>query len=100
MPRLIEQAGSDLPSRLTLRLADVLVVRASGGHVRSGDAVELLGAYVPATLTNDAEIISPASAPNTVLFVARREGTSRIAIVLGDPWHTTRTRDVDVTVVG
>jgi hypothetical protein len=100
MGRLIEiQAGQNIPPRLTIHVGDVLLCGATGGHVRSGsDVVELLGAFVPGVLGDHGQILSPAGAPNTVLFVARGPGRATIDMITGDPWSTPQTAVLDITV--
>jgi hypothetical protein len=48
----------------------------------------------------NAEVVSPMSPPNVVLFFARAPGDARVDIVTGDPWHghgtTTTALDVHV----
>jgi hypothetical protein len=101
MGRLIEipPSAQGFPSSLTVEVGDVLVFGATGGQVRSGgDAVEVLGALLTAVLGDDGRILSPSGAPNTVLFLARRCGRARIDVVTGDPWRTSQTIMLDLTV--
>jgi hypothetical protein len=100
MGRLIEvQNVQSVPLRLALQAGDVLLFNATGGHVLSGtDAVEMIGAFVPTTLVDNGQILTPMSAPNTVLFRAVRPGRAMIDVVTGDPWHAPQTRTVDITV--
>src|ERR687889_330858 len=90
MGRLIEvQHAQDLPTRLTIRVGDVLIFGATGGHVRSGaEVVEILGPFVRGVVGNNGQIISPMGAPNRVLFFARHPGRAMIDVVTGDPWHS------------
>lgn len=100
MARLIEvQDARALPSRLTLRVGDLLTCGASGGHVRSGAGiVEMLGPFLPGVLTESGEALSPEGAPNTVLFLARRPGQAEIDVVTGDPWRAPRAIPLQITV--
>ena len=100
MGRLIDvQPARDLPKNLTIRVGDVLVFGATGGHVRSGaEVVEILGPFLPGVLGDDGRILSPAGAPNAVLFLARRPGRATIDVVTGDPWHAPQTAPLDITV--
>jgi hypothetical protein len=100
MGRLIEvQHAQDLPTRLTIRVGDVLVFGATGGHVRSGaEVVEILGPFLPGILGDDGQILSPMGAPNAVLFLARRPGRATIDVVTGDPWHAPKTTALGITV--
>jgi len=100
MGRLIEvQYAQGLPPRLTLQVGDVLVCRATGGHVQSGaDVVEILGPFVPGIMGDNGQILSPMGAPNAVLFLARRPGRATIDVVTGDPWRAPQTTTLDLTV--
>jgi hypothetical protein len=100
MARLIEvQDARTCPSPLTVSLGDILLFRATGGRVRSGDdVVELVGTFLSAVLGDDGTILTPIGPPNTVLFRARRPGRARIDAVTGDPFHTPQTTTLDITV--
>jgi hypothetical protein len=101
MSRLIKiQPGlAALPPALTVQVRDVLVFAATGGHVRSGqNVVELLGAFVTGVLGDDGQILSPAGAPNAVLFLARQPGRAMIDVVTGDPWHASKSTTLEITV--
>jgi hypothetical protein len=100
MGRLIEvQHAQDLPTSLTIRVGDVLVFGATGGHVYSGaEVVEILGPFLPGVLGDNGQILSPMGAPNAVLFLARRTGRATIDVVTGDPWHAPKTTTLDITV--
>lgn len=100
MARLIEvQDARTCPSPLTVYLGDMLLFRATGGRVRSGDdVVELLGPFLSAVLGDDGTILTPIGPPNMVLFRARRPGRARIDAVTGDPFHTSQTTTLDITV--
>src|SRR5437016_2046275 len=100
MPRLIEVQDPRLcTAPLTLHAGDVLLVRAAGGRVRSGDnVVEMLGPFVPAVVGDDANILTPMGPPNVVLFRARGPGRALIEVVTGDPFQVTRTSALTITV--
>jgi hypothetical protein len=100
MARLIEvQDARACPARLAIRVDDVLVFAATGGHVRSGtDAVEMLGAFVPGVLGTHGEVLSPAGAPSSVLFRARRAGKAVIDVVTGDPWRAPHATVVELII--
>lgn len=99
MSRLIEiPPAQQLPQVLTVGTGDVLRFDASGGHLRAGDAVELLGSFVGALLGTDGTVLTPAGAPNVVLFRARAPGRAEIDVVTGDPWRSPVTRTLTVTV--
>ena len=102
MSRLIEvQDPRACPRRLTLRVGDVLAFAATGGRVRrGGEAVELLGPFLPAVLAAGGEVLSPAGAPSAVLFRARGVGDSTIDVMTGDPWGASRATTLDVRVEG
>lgn len=99
MSRIIEiRPGSEpVPAQLTVAPGDVLRFTASGGHVRTGSAVHLVGIFVPALVGTDGRVLAPMGAPNTVLFHALTPGRAEIDVVTGDPWHEPAT--VDLTVV-
>ena len=100
MARLIEAppAGS-LPPPFSMRVGDVLLCNATGGHVLAGaDAIEMLGAFVPATLADSGEVLSAMGAPGTVLFRARSPGRATIDVVTGDPFGATQATRLEVIV--
>lgn len=98
--RLIDLRPSDqqLPANLTVAIGDVLKFSASGGHVREGQAVELLGSFSSAAVGTDGSVLAPAGAPNVVLFVAARPGRATIDVVSGDPFHSPRPVTMTVLV--
>jgi hypothetical protein len=100
MGRLIEvRHVQECPRFLRLRSGDLLAFSATGGRIRSGEGVlEMLGAFLPAVIAPDREVLSPAGAPNTVMFLARRAGRSTMDVVTGDPWRAARTTTFDVLV--
>ena len=93
MGRLIEvQDAQACPSPLTVHQGDVLLVRATGGHVRfGGDVVEMWGPFLPAVLGDNGDILTPMGTPNTLLFRVRRPGRAMIDVVTGDLWHAPQT---------
>jgi hypothetical protein len=100
MGRMIEvQRAQNLPTRLTIRVGDVLIFGATGGHVYSGaEVVEILGPFIRGVLGDNGRIVSPMGAPNRVLFLARHPGRARIGLVTGDPWRTPKTTALHITV--
>jgi len=100
MGQLIEvQHAQDLPTRLTLTVGDVLIFRATGGHVHSGaEVVEILGPFVRGVVGDNGQIISPMGAPNRILFLARHPGQATIDVVTGDPWRAPDTTALILTV--
>jgi hypothetical protein len=94
----IEHVGEGSPT-LTVHVGDVLLFKATGGHVQSGDdVVEMLGAFLPAIQGDNGNILTPMGAPNTVLFRALRPGRASIDVVTGDPWHAPQTTTLGITV--
>lgn len=100
MARLIEvQDVQTCPSLLPVDMGDVLLFHATGGQVRSGaDVVELVGTLLSAVVGNNGTIVTPAGAPNTVLFRAQRPGRAIIDVVTGDPWRAPQTTTLHITV--
>jgi hypothetical protein len=100
MARLIDiQRGQPLPASLTVRVGDVLMFEATGGHVHSGsDLVEILGPFVPGVVGDNGEILSPMGAPNAVLFLLHGPGRASIDVVTGDPWSASQTMMLELTV--
>jgi hypothetical protein len=100
MGRLIEvETARGIPSSLALQMGDVLLFKATGGHVQSGeDVVEMLGVFLLATLGDNDKILTPMGAPNTILFRALRPGRATIDVVTGDPWHASQMTALGITV--
>jgi len=65
----------------------MLSFSASGGQVRDGSAVELVGVFVSAVLATDGRVLSPEGPPGTVLFRALRSGRSTLSVGTGDPFR-------------
>jgi hypothetical protein len=86
MARLIEVLNVALcRSPLIIRVGDALLFHGLGGHVRSGgDAIEMLGPFVQATVGENGTVLTPSGPPNTVVFRARRTGTAAIDVVTGN----------------
>jgi hypothetical protein len=100
MARLIEvQDVRVCPSPLTVSLGDILLFRAAGGRVLSGDdVIELLGQFLQALVGDDGKILTPMGSPNTVLLRARRPGRALINVITGDPFHSPQTTVLGITV--
>jgi hypothetical protein len=100
LARLVEVQGTrECPSSLVVRPGELLLFWAAGGHVRSGhDVVELLGAFVTATVGDNGEILEPMGPPNAVVMRAKAPGRALIDVVTGDPFHAPITRVFGVTV--
>jgi hypothetical protein len=86
-----------VPTELTVATGDVLSFAASGGRVREGEGVELLGVFSSAAVGLDGNVLAPAGAPNMVLFRASRPGQATLDVMAGDPFHSPQT--VTLTVV-
>ena len=101
MAQLIEiDDVNALPSPLTIRIGDVLLVRASGGNIVTGEAsIERLGPFITGLPLSDSnEILSPMGSPNTLMFVARSAGFATIEVATGDPYFNPQFTRVDVQV--
>lgn len=100
MGRLIEVPGGgrDVPGDLTVNVGDVLRFDATGGHVREGSAVELLGIFVDSVVGTDGTVLAPMGAPNVVLFRGREPGRAAIDVVTGDPFRAPTSRVLTVVV--
>ncbi|WP_020104942.1 hypothetical protein [Nocardia sp. 348MFTsu5.1] len=100
MSRLIDiQPGlQELPTELVVGVGDVLRFAATGGHLRSGTAVELIGILAECVLGTDGSVVSPMGAPNTVLFRATAPGNAVIDVVTGDPWRSPVTHRLEIRV--
>lgn len=91
MTRLIDVSSrTALPPAIILRVGDLLLVRATGGSVIAGDAVELVGSFRAAALTPDGDVLAAMGGPDAVAFKARAVGQARIEVVKGDPWAVPR----------
>jgi hypothetical protein len=100
MGRLVEiKSVQSLPPRLTIGIGDLLIFRAAGGHITSGEGIlEILGPFMPGLILEDGTILSPMGAPNAVAFFARHPGQATIDVVTGDPWHSPQTARLEITV--
>jgi hypothetical protein len=90
LPRIIEiHHPKSCPPSLEVKVGDLLVFGATGGHVRSGpEVVQFLGPFLTGTVGKDGKVITPMGTPSTVIFLARGAGTATIDVVTGDPWKT------------
>jgi hypothetical protein len=104
MPRLIDARDAEsFPAFVKLEPGDVLCVDATGvrpveGRTLSTDVVSVLGPFTDAVATASGEVVAPVGAPHTILIVAKDYGQATLELVLGDPWHQTRTAKLDVQV--
>ncbi|MET7247210.1 hypothetical protein ABZT49_28060 [Methylobacterium sp. EM32] len=88
-----------LPAAISLRMGDVLLVRATGGAVAAGDAVECLGALGAAALHPDGSVLAAMGGPDAVVFRARAPGRATIEVVRGSsPGGPSRITTVSVSV--
>jgi hypothetical protein len=94
----IQPIAQDLPADLTVGVGDLLRFAASGGRVRDGTAVEILGIFTESVLGTDGRVIAPMGPPNAVLFYARLPGRATIDVVTGDPWRSPATRSISILV--
>ena len=93
MARLVEiQRAEEAPAEVRLQVGDVLSVGGSGALVRDGEAMTLLGAFLPAFCAPAGDVVAPAGPPSIVLFSARAAGSATLEIMSGDPFSSpTRT---------
>jgi hypothetical protein len=87
-----------LPAELVLAVGDVVRVAATGGGVRSGTGVELLGILTDSVVGIDGSVLSPLGPPGAVLFRAREPGHAVVELVSGDPFREPVTRTLSVRV--
>jgi len=101
LAHLVEiQACQDLPPVLHVRVGDLLMFGASGGHLlEGGPTVELLGVFSTGVLSDDGRVLSPVGPPTSVLFRALQSGHARIELIRGDPWQATPQRQQIAIVV-
>jgi len=86
---LLIEADSSLPSQIHLAKSDVLLVRAFGVQIETGQhVVEVLGPLVSAVVQPSGQSLSPEGPPNSILFVARERGTAKVNVFFGDPWYS------------
>ncbi len=85
---------------LHVRVGDLLMFGASGGHLlEGGPTVELLGVFSTGVLSDDGRVLSPVGPPTSVLFRALQSGHARIELIRGDPWQATPQRQQIAIVV-
>ncbi len=89
-----------LPSLLTIHIGDVLVVRASGGSIVTGEArIERLGPFMTGLpIGNSNEMLAPMGSPNTIMFLARSTGPATIEVATGDPYFNPQFTRVEIQV--
>jgi hypothetical protein len=87
-----------LPGELVLTVGDVVRVVATGGGIRSGSGVELLGILTESVVGTDGSVLSPQGPPGAVLLRAREPGRAVVDLVSGDPFREPLTRTLVVRV--
>ena len=98
MAQLIE-TDTTLPSQIHIAKDDVLLIRAAGGQIVSGnDVVEVLGPLTTAILQPSGFSLSPEGPPNVVLFVAKDYGTAVANVVFGDPFFSPQPTEFEIIV--
>jgi hypothetical protein len=100
MKRLVEvQDAPGFPAALAVGVGDLLVFDGTGGRVTAGvGVVEPLGALIKSVVGDDGRVLSPAGAPNAVVFLARRPGSATVEVAAGDPWGASRLATVEIAV--
>ncbi len=100
MSRLIDVRPDEegLPPELVVAVGDVVRFAASGGQVRSGTGVELLGVLSESVVGTDGSVLTPLGAPGAVLLRARSPGRAVVDVVSGDPFRSPVTRSVVIRV--
>lgn len=101
MAQLIEiDDVNALPSPLTIHIGDVLVVRASGGSIVTGETrIERLGPFITGLPIGDSSsLLSPMGSPNTIMFLARSIGPATIEVATGDPYFNPQFTRVEVQI--
>ena len=100
MARIVEiRDPKTCPTSLHLKVGDMLIFSATGGHIRDGArSVQFLGAYLTAVLALDGNIIAPAGNPNRTIFLAQAPGGATIDVVTGDPWRAFDTTKFELTI--
>ena len=87
-----------LPSELVIMVGDVVRFTATGGRIRSGTGVELLGILSDSVVGTSGAVLTPLGPPTSVLFLARSPGSAVVDVVSGDPFGATATSSIIVRV--
>jgi hypothetical protein len=100
MARLIEiQDVTACRAPLSVRVGDVLSLRAVGVRIESGSgAVGVLGPFTPALVGDNGEVLAAMGGPRTVLLQARQVGNASITVIGGDPFHAPTSTALRITV--
>ena len=70
----------------------------TGGRIRSGAGVELLGVLFDSIVGTDGSVLAPFGAPDTVLLRARSPGLAVVDVGCGHPFPSPVTRSVIVCI--
>lgn len=86
MARFLEvRDPAQAPSPLRISVGDVILFRATGGRLAEGDAVEILGPFLPAVFGPDGEVVAPMGTPGSLLAVGKAPGPATIEVFAGGP---------------
>ena len=94
----IRPAEEGLPSELVITVGDVVRFTATGGRIRSGTGVELLGILSDSVVGTSGAVLTPLGPPTAVLLLARSPGSAVVDVVSGDPFRSPVTRSVTIRV--
>ena len=100
MARLVEiENARRCASPLVIHSGDALLFRAAGCLIRAGrDVIEVLGAFVCATVGDNGAVFTPEGPPNVVLVRATAPGYAQIDLFTGDPFHAPVATTIEITV--
>ena len=100
MPRLIEvDDASKCLSPLRLRTGELLLFHASGGRIESGnDVIKMMGPFITAVIGENGSILTPECPPNTVAFLAQKNGSAVISLITGALWHSPQATRLEISV--
>jgi len=87
-----------LPPEILLGVGDIVRFAASGGRLRSGNSVELLGILSVGVVGTDGQVLSPLGPPSSVLIRAQGPGRAVVDITSGDPFRSPVTRSLAIRV--
>jgi hypothetical protein len=87
-----------LPPELVITVGDVVRFTATGGRIRSGTGVELLGILSDSVVGTGGAVLTPLGPPAAVLFLARSPGSAVVDVVSGDPFGSPATRSLIIRV--
>ena len=87
-----------MPAELVLSVGDVVRITATGGGVRSGSGVEVLGILTEGVVGTDGAVRTPLGPPGAVLLRACEPGRAVVDVASGDPFRDPVTRALVVRV--